>query len=311
MGTHRASCLFAVLCLFTAGLAPAAENPFKAETYRQALHGTISLRLTKADDGGNPTLELAIAWICKKAEVPYQTKRSRELCGDKVKARISPINYTDVVAGRAILALATQGGLVPNIDDNGVYLTPKPEDSGSDSPPPQALTVGQRVQLGLALQVEVKALHGKEIDRYYWRDRDVAQMTQLIIKVTGTRDFESLKVVPHLYAHIQKDSLDSYRYKNDSRPRYGPNKDFVEIHTETIAISGLPRLQAREVKTEPVTTEYEIYDSYYRNDYRYGEKYYGCIVDFYIGDQLIKSVASTSKLFDLVGRDTRTGFPLH
>jgi hypothetical protein len=310
MGTHRSSLLFAALCLLAATAAPAAESPFKAEAYRKALHGTISLRLTKADDGGNPTLELAVAWICKKADVPYQVKRSRELSGDKVKARISPINYTDVVAGRAVVALAAQAGLVLQIDDNGVYLAPKPQEAAADPAQPRTLSVAQRMQLGQTLQVEVKALHGKEIDRYYWRDKEIEQQVQLCVKLTPTRGFASLKVVPHLYARIQKHSLRWSPPEEDDRPRYGPNKDFVEIHKETIMVSDLARLQVREVKTKPVTTEYEIYDSYSSENRRYGEKYYGCVVDFYIGDQLIKSVASTAKLLELTGRDQRTGFPL-
>jgi hypothetical protein len=311
MRTHRASLLFAALCLLAVQPASAAESPStKADDYRNALHGTISLQLAKAEDGGNPTLELAIAWICKKVEVPYQVKRSRELCGDKVKARISPINYTDVVAGRAVLTLATQAGLVPKIDDNGVYLTLKQGEAGNEAPPPTTLTVTQRLQLGQTLQVEVKALQGKDVDRYYWGDKDVEQKVQLSLKITATQAFASLKIVPHLYAHIQRHSRDSSDADDDSRPRYGPNKDFVELLTETIMISGLPRMEPREVKTKAASTAYSQYDTWSGVDRRYGEKYYGCIVDFYVGDQLIKSVASTTKLFELTGRDTRTGFPL-
>ena len=310
MRTHLAALVVGALCLAAVRTAQATDSPFKAEDYRKALHGTISLKLTKAKDGGKPTLELAVAWVCKKAGVPYQVTRSRQLTNDKVKVRISPINCTDVVAGRAIVSLAGKAGLVMKIDDNGVYLVPKPEEAEGDSSPSAKLTLSQCMQLGRALQVEVKALHGKEIDRDYWRDKEIEQQVQLSIKITPTKAFGSLKVVAYMYARIQKHSRRSSKYEDDTRPRYGPNKDFVEFHKETITVSGLPRLQARELKTKAVTTEYELYDGWYSEDRRYGEKYYGCVVDFYIGDQLIKSVASTRKMFELIGRDQRTGFPL-
>ena len=310
MGTYRGLLLLAVVCLMAVLAAHPAESPTKAQTYYTALHNKISLQLAKAKDGGAPSLELAVAWVCKKAEVPYQVKRSRELGGDKVKVRVAPINYTDVVAGQAIVALAANAGLVMMIDDNGVYLMPKPDEPGGDAPAPQRLSLNQRLALGRALQVEVTALRGTDIDRTYWRDKEIAQKTQLDIKLTATAAFKNLKVVPHMYAHIQKHSRGSSDDEDDDRPRYGPNKDFVEVHKETITVAELPRMAPRELRTKAVTTEYEVYDSWHSTNRRYGEKYYGYVVDFYIGDQLIKSVASATKLFELLDRDTRTGFPL-
>jgi hypothetical protein len=309
MGTYRGRLLVVAFCLLAVAAAHPADSPTKAEGYYKALYNKISLQLTKEKDGGPPTLELAVAWVCKKAEVPYQVKRSRELAGDKVKMRVAPINYTDVVAGQAVVTLAAQAGLVMMVDNDGVYLMPKPDAPAGDPPGRQALSLNQRLQLGRLLQVEVAALHGKDIDHQYWREKEVDQQTQLRIKVTPTAAFDNIKVVAHVYARILRHSRDSSRYEDDDRPHYGPDKDFVEIFNETIEVSGLTRLQPREIKTKAASTSYEVYDRWYSTDRRYGEKYYGFVVDFYVGDQLIKSVTSAAKLYELLERDSRTGFP--
>jgi hypothetical protein len=296
-------------CLLVSVAAPATESPFKEDAYRKALHATISLELTKASDGGKPTLELAVAWICKKAEVPYQTKRSRELCGDKVKVRISPINYTDVVAGRAIVALATQAGLVPKIDDDGVYLAPKPEAAEGEKPPPRQLTLPERIQLGATINVEVKVRQNNETQRGSWGDKTVEQAVRLEIQFRTSRSFSALQVVARVYGRIQKESLDWPQYDDEKRPRYGPDKEFIELHSETFDISGVPRMQLKELKTEPVSTAYLEDDWWYKQDYRYGERYYGYVVDFCVGEQVVKSIACPARLFELIGRDKQTGYP--
>ncbi|MBN1919450.1 MAG: hypothetical protein JW889_16255 [Verrucomicrobia bacterium] len=311
MGTLRTRLLMAAVAGLLVLLgARAAETPTKAQGYYKALFSKISLQLAKAKDGGTPTIELAVAWVCKKAEVPYQVKRSRELGGDKVTGRVPPINYTNVVAGQAIVALAAQGGLVMMIDEEGVYLMPQPDAPAAVPPATRALSLNERHQLGLALQVNVTAIHGKDIDREYWREKDVEQQTQLRIKLTSTVALRDLKIAPRIYARIQRHSRGSSTYDDDKRPRYGSNKDFVEILSETITVAELPRLQAREIKSKAASTEYEVYDRWHGANRRYGEKYYGYVVDIYIGNQLIKSVTSTVKLYEVLGRDPRTGFPL-
>ena len=275
------------------------------DAYRKLLRAKISLTLTKSKDGGKPTVELAAAWMCKKAGVPYQVKRSRELSKNKVKTRIEPINVADFVAGKGIVAVAAKVGLVMKIDAGGVYLAPKPERPTVE----RKLTPAERLQLGNTLLVELKALHGKDVDKRYWRDKDIEQHIQLKIGLRSTRAFGTLKVVAHIYARIQRDSLRRSDPEDDKRPRYGPKKDFVQVHKETLVISGLPAMQPRELKTKVIKTSYELDEWYYSKDRRYGEKYYGAVVDFYLGDQLIKSVATTRKLHDLIGRDQRTGFP--
>jgi len=307
-----AVCLCATLAVLVAYGVQAASTGTSgtAESYYKALHGKISLKLAKGSDGGKPTVELAVAWICKKAGVPYQVKRSRTLGKDKVKARVEPINYTDVVAGRAIVAVASKAGLAMKIDDRGVYLFPKSTDTTAGSTTPTALTPAQRFQLGQTLHVEVNAVHGKDVDSKYWEYRDVQQEVQLEIKLTAHRTFKSLKVVPHLYARIQKESLHESKYRNDKRPRYGPNKDFVEVHTETILVAGLARMQPYTATTKAIMLAYEVEGWYRGGKRRTGEKYYGYVVDIYIGDQLIKSVASTTKLLELLNRNKMTGFPI-
>ena len=288
-----------------AGASTLPDTTGPADAYRKLLHTKISLTLTKSKDGGKPTVELAVAWMCKKAGVPYQVKRSRELGKDKVKTRIDPINAADFVAGKGIVAIAAKVDLVMKIDAEGVYLAPKPDEPTVE----RKLTPAERLQLGTTLIVELKPLHGKEVDKEYWGDKDIEQHVQLRIGLKSSRAFTSLKVVAYVFAQIQRDSLRWSDPEDDKRPRYGPKKEFVQIHKETFVVSGLPAMQDRELKTKVVKTSYELDDWYYSNDRRYGEKYYGCVVDIYFGDQLIKSVATTRKLHDLLGRDQRTGFP--
>lgn len=301
-----AACAF---CLLVAVAALAVESPFKEDAYRKALHGTFSLQLSKASDGGAPTLELAVAWICKKVEVPYQVKRSRELCGDKVKVRIAPINCTDVVAGRAIVALATKAGLIMQIDDNGVYLKPKPEAAEGDEPSPRQLTLAERIQLGATINAEVKVLQEKETDRGTVAGKVVGQGVQLDVQFRTARQFSELQVVAYVYARIQKESLDWDEYNDPDMPRYGANKEFIQLHTQTFDIAGLPRMELKELKTEPVGTAYIVGDYWLEKGSRYGARYHGYVVDFCVGGQVIKSVANPGTLHELIGRDKQTGYP--
>jgi len=242
--------------------------------------------------------------------VPYQVERSRLLGKDKVKVRVPPINCTDAVAGRVIVAVAAKGDLKLKIDDKGVYLEPKPEGTDDNPLAERRLSVNERMRFGHLVQLEIDALHGKDIDKRWWGDRDVEQQVQLEITVRGIQAFKGLKLVTYIYARIQRDSLRTDEYREDKRPRYGPNRDFVEIHKQTIPIPVLARMTPQAFNTDAVLLEYEVEDYYYSGKRRYGEKYYGYVVDVYLGNDLIKSVASSAKMHELIGRHKRTGFPI-
>jgi len=123
-------------------------------------------------------------------------------------------------------------------------------------------------------------------------------------------EFKDLKLVTRIYSRIQRNTLRDSDPDDDSRPRYGPKKDIVEIHKQTHTIPALPIMEAREFKTKTVKLEYERHRSHDGGrTRRYGERYFGFVVDVYVGDSMIKSVTSTPKLHELLGRDQFTGFP--
>jgi len=301
----RRNLLAAIACLLAASAPSAAraaqpgQDTDSAATYRKALHGRINLVLAKAEGGGNPTVELAAAAICKGVGIPYQLERSRTLTKGRTATHIPPVNWIDVVAGKALVAVAARADLAMRIDAKGVYLVPRPENTGTT---PRKLTTTQRLQVGAALNVVADVLRGKQISDEYYGD----QYVQLSIELKTTRAFKNLKVVVHMYARIDRSYLRSSGYDDDERPRYGPRGEFVEIHKKTLVVAELTPAQAHELKTKVINTWHGP-DGYY--PYRYSEKYYGYVVDFFVNDQMVKSVVAPRKLHELIGRDTHTGFP--
>jgi hypothetical protein len=294
-----------IVCLLAAAAPPAARatqpgrDAGSAETYRKALHGRINLVLAKAQGRGNPTVELAAAAICKGVGIPYQLERSRTLTKGRTATRIPPVNWIDVVAGKALVTIASKAGLAMRIDGKGVYLVPRPESTDTT---PRKLTTTQRLQVGAALNVVAKVLRGKQISDKYYAD----QYFQLTIELKTTRAFKDLKVVVQMYARIDRSYLRSSSYDDDKRPRYGPRGEFVEIHKATLAVAELPPAQARELRSKVINT-WQGPGGYY--PYRYSEKYYGYVVDFFVNEQMVKSIVAPRKLHELIGRDQHTGFP--
>ena len=293
--------LLGLLAVFVGPAASLAQGgasvpDIQAEAHRLKLYTKISLRLEASKESGESTIERAVKLICAKAGVPYQAERSRTLSKGKATASIGPLNYTNVVAGKAVVVVAGKAGLTMRIDDKGVYLVPKPK-----------LTVAQRTRLGTNLQVDASAIFASDtVGRY---SKETVQRVHVQITLKGMLAFKDLKLVTRIYSRIQRTTLRQLEPGDETRPRYGPKMDIVEVHKQTHALPALQAMEAREFKTKIVKSKYERHHYSGGQSHRHGEKYYGFVVDVYVGNEMIKSVTSTPTLHELLGRDTITGFP--
>ena len=302
MGASRTMLLAAAFCFLSTLLAGVAHGAQKdtsstakaVDVYLKKLKSKVSIEISSDDDEGKLTVENAIELLCDKAGVPYQTELSRAFCGERLTAQIESGDYDKVVASETIAEVAAKVGVVMRIDDKGVYLFPR-------------LTAQQRLQIGMQFRLEATAsVHRQTEGRS--GNRTIFQDVKVHVELMSTRSLKDIKVVIHLYASIQKNSFRSSKYDRDTRPRYGQQMEFVRIHEEEMPIAVLPRMEYRQVESELITTSYKTQAA--RPTYkRYGERYYGYVVDVYLADQMIKSVASLKKLHQLLERDERTGFP--
>ena len=305
----RAQALIVLCCLVGAPVAAlgadsattapgdASASTPTTQDYYNALLRKVTLQIAAGPDGAQPTVESAIAQICRQAGVPYQAEVSRTLVGDRLAVPVPPADLKDVVAADAIRALCAKAGLEPQLDAKGVYVAVK-----VDRPPARTggreLTPLERAQLGAGLNVSVKTLLDSEVQKEDENDpnapswtgstpsgKETRQSIKLEVSLISTKALKNVRVEAHVYA---------------TKHGYGGDTNPSRARKQTVTVGSLAPGQARTVKPPGVVLTYTE-QTYHRLGglrvtRRFGEKYYGWVIEVYTGNTLIKSVASSQGL---------------
>ncbi|MBN1919448.1 MAG: hypothetical protein JW889_16245 [Verrucomicrobia bacterium] len=340
-------CVLVILAATVPGGRTADAQGLAAEQTKRncqaALMRPVTLQITAGPDGGQPTVETAIAAICQQVGVPYQAGRSRAATNGKVTAAVTPVDLNNVVAADAIRAFCADAGLVPELDANGVYiaLPVEPVQNEPESPPvppdqPRRLSNLQRTQIGVALNITGKTLLDKKTDETASPPPDVdvpsgtrvfaettTQQIQVEMSMTTTRTLPGVSVTVTVFGY--RHTLKLKENRRHRAPKYREDKETIVLGAEELQVGDLPAGQNRKGRSSVVTAsftdaKYEVgaWGSVEANSgmdqrsssgpYRSGTEYCGWIVDVYSNGQLIKVITSNKALFHKFGRDPSTGF---